>query len=127
MNGERYLLDTNAIIALLQGNLRLVQRLKTAEWVGISIISQLEFLAFTELSESEYQAFNQFLQRVEVVGISSEQPRLIEQIIAVRQRYRLKLPDAVIVATAMQSEATLITADQQLQNLSGLFTIGFSE
>ena len=127
MNGERYLLDTNAIIALLQGNLRLVQRLQTAVWVGISIISQLEFLAFTELSESEYQAFNQFLQRVEVIGLSSEQPRLIEQIIAVRQRYRLKLPDAVIVATAMQSEATLITADQQLQNLSGLFTIDFSE
>lgn len=127
MNGERYLLDTNAIIALLQGNLRLVQRLQTAVWVGISIISQLEFLAFTELSESEYQAFNQFLQRVEVIGLSSEQPRLIEQIIAVRQRYRLKLPDAVIVATAMQAEAALLTGDQQLQNLPNLLTIDFSE
>jgi predicted nucleic acid-binding protein len=127
MNGERYLLDTNAIIALLQGNLRLVQRLQTAVWVGISIISQLEFLAFTELSESEYQAFNQFLQRVEIIGLSSEQPRLIEQIIAVRQQYRLKLPDAVIVATAMQAEAALLTGDQQLQNLPNLLTIDFSE
>ena len=127
MNGERYLLNTNAIIALLQGKLRLVQRLQTASWVGISIISQLEFLAFTALAESAYQAFNQFLQRVEIIGLSSDQPRLIEQIITVRQQYRLKLPDAVIVATAVRAKATLLTADQQLQNLSGLLTIDFSE
>ncbi|MBW4581748.1 MAG: type II toxin-antitoxin system VapC family toxin [Tildeniella nuda ZEHNDER 1965/U140] len=127
MSGERYLLDTNAIIALLQGNQRLIQRLQTAAWIGISIISQLEFLAFTELSESERQAFSQFLQRVEVVGLSSDQTRLIEQIVAVRQQYRVKLPDAVIVATAMQAEATLVTADQQLQHLAGLLAVDCSE
>ena len=84
MSGERYLLDTNAIIALLQGNRRLTQWLQAAEWVGISIISQLEFLSFTALSERELKAFNQFLQRVEIVRLSSEQTQLIEQIIAVR-------------------------------------------
>jgi len=44
MRGERYLLDTNAIIALLQGNQQLIQLLQDAEWIGISIISQIEFL-----------------------------------------------------------------------------------
>ena len=39
MNGRRYLLDTNAIITLLQ-------QLEDAEGVGISVISQLEFLVF---------------------------------------------------------------------------------
>lgn len=95
--------------------------------VGISIISQLEFLAFTALSEREYQAFNQFLQRVETIGLSPVQTQLMEQIIAVRQRDRLKLPDAIIVATAMQADAILVTADQQLQSLPGLSTIGISE
>ncbi len=48
MNGEmnRYLLDTNAVVALLQGHTGLAQHLADAEWVGISIITQLEFLAF---------------------------------------------------------------------------------
>lgn len=36
MSGERYLLDTNAVVALLRGEPILRQRLENAEWVGIS-------------------------------------------------------------------------------------------
>jgi predicted nucleic acid-binding protein len=36
MSGNRYLLDTNAIVTLLQGNSQLVQLLQSANWVGIS-------------------------------------------------------------------------------------------
>jgi predicted nucleic acid-binding protein len=46
MSGNRYLLDTNAIVALLQGNKRIIQLLLNANWIGISIISQIEFLVF---------------------------------------------------------------------------------
>lgn len=69
MNGNRYLLDTNAIIALLQGNQPLIQQLQNAEWIGISIINQLEFLVFIGLTEADRRVFEQFLQRVEVVGL----------------------------------------------------------
>jgi len=41
MSGNRYVLDTNAIIALLQGNIQLVQLLQNASWIGISIRSKL--------------------------------------------------------------------------------------
>ncbi|HEY9607824.1 hypothetical protein [Allocoleopsis sp.] len=53
MRGERYLLDTNAIIALLQGNQQLIELLQDAEWIGISIISQIEFLVFPGLYEDK--------------------------------------------------------------------------
>ncbi len=46
MNGKRFLLDTNAIVSLLEGNTALVECVEEAEWVGISIISKIEFLAF---------------------------------------------------------------------------------
>lgn len=62
MNGNRYLLDTNAIIALLQKDASLIKLLQSADWVGISVISQLEFLAFSGLSEADKQLFQQFLQ-----------------------------------------------------------------
>ncbi len=39
MSGERYLLDTNAIVCLLRGGQALHQRLQRPEWVGISILS----------------------------------------------------------------------------------------
>ena len=68
MSGERLLLDTKAIVALLQGDVRLVQLLHRAEWIGISVISRIEFLVFTGLTESDRQLFEQFLERVERSG-----------------------------------------------------------
>ncbi|WP_228014657.1 hypothetical protein [Fortiea sp. LEGE XX443] len=61
MSGSRYLLDTNAIVTLLQGNLQLLQLLQNADWIGISIVSQIEFLAFSGLSQSDIQVFQQFI------------------------------------------------------------------
>ncbi len=118
MSGERYLLDTNAIVALLQGDIRLVQLLRPAEWIGISVISRIEFLAFSGLSEADRQLFQHFLQRVEVLGLSADDDALVEKIIAVRQQHRLKLPDAVIAAMAMQKNAALVTADREFAKLT---------
>ena len=48
MSGKRrFLLDTNAVVSLLAGNRELAVQLESAEYVGISIISYLEFLAST--------------------------------------------------------------------------------
>jgi predicted nucleic acid-binding protein len=57
MSGERYLLDTNAAVALLRGDKALQQRLQNAEWVGISVLSQIEFLAFPNITQQDRQAF----------------------------------------------------------------------
>ncbi|MBW4422716.1 MAG: type II toxin-antitoxin system VapC family toxin [Myxacorys californica WJT36-NPBG1] len=125
MNGNRYLLDTNAIIALLQGNQQVLQQLQTSEWIGVSIISQLEFLSFSGLTEGDCQVFNQFLERVEVIGLNPDQADLIELVIQLRQKYRLPLPDVIIAATAIQSNANLVTADKQLQMIQKLAVIDF--
>ncbi len=125
MRGERYLLDTNAIIALLQDHNELRQLLQDAGWVGISIISQIEFLVFTGLTEADRQIFIEFLQRIEVVWIEATLPQIIDLTIELRQQYRLRIADAIIVATAIQYEAKLVTADAQLQNIANLETINF--
>ncbi len=46
MNGSRLFLDTNAVIALLRGDSNLLTRCREAEWVGVSIVSELELVAF---------------------------------------------------------------------------------
>ncbi|MGB3236817.1 MAG: type II toxin-antitoxin system VapC family toxin [Geitlerinemataceae cyanobacterium] len=121
----RYVLDTNAIVALLGGNKQLVQRLQNAEWVGISIISQLEFLVFTGLTEADRLLFEQFASRVEVIGLDASQTNLLETTIRMRQQYRLRLPDAIVAATAIVNQATLLSADRQLQSISELTVIAF--
>ena len=118
MSGNRYLLDTNAIVALLQQDYKLIQLLQNAEWIGISVISQLEFLAFSGLSKADIQIFQQFLQRVEVIDLFSQNKLLIDRIIEIRQQYRLKLPDAIIVAKARENSAILVTRDVQLNRLT---------
>ena len=118
MSGNRYVLDTNAIVALLQGNAQLIQLIQNADWIGISVISQIEFLVFSGLTQSDRQLFQQFLQRVWVIDLTAIDTMLIEKIIEVRQQYRLKLPDAVIAAMAIQNSATLVSADQEFTKVT---------
>ena len=124
MSGERCLLDTNAIVSLLRGNQALHQRLRRAEWVGISIPSEIEFLAFPNLSAHDRRIFQQFSDSVDVVGLDRTEPTLIDRVVSLRAKYRLKLPEAIIAATAIERAAILITDDQQLQNLSAVKSSG---
>ncbi|MEH1770263.1 MAG: type II toxin-antitoxin system VapC family toxin [Nostoc sp.] len=125
MSGNRYVLDTNAIVALLQGNSQLIQLLQDADWIGVSVISQIEFLAFSGLSQEDCQLFEQFLQRVEVVNLVASDAVLIKKIIEIRQQYGLKLPDAIIAAMAIQNSASLVTADQEFAKVTILTAINW--
>jgi len=125
MSGNRYVLDTNAIVALLQGNIQLVELLKDADWIGVSVISKIEFLVFPGLTQEDRQIFEQFLQRVEVLGLGAIDAVLIEKIIEIRQQHRLKLPDAVIAAMAIQNSASLVTADREFAKVTILTVINW--
>ncbi|BAY45188.1 hypothetical protein SAMD00079811_27900 [Scytonema sp. HK-05] len=125
MSGNRYVLDTNAIVALLQGNSQLIQLLKNADWIGVSVISQIEFLAFSGLSQDDRQLFQLFLQRVEIIGLVASDAALIEKIIEIRLQYRLKLPDAVIAAMAIQNSASLVSADTEFAKVTMLTVINW--
>ncbi|MCU0287989.1 MAG: PIN domain-containing protein [Acidobacteria bacterium] len=114
MNGKRFILDTNTIISLLKGNLDILRTLEFADWIGISIISNIEFRAFRGISDADIKLFDAFLHRVDVVDLSSRNEDLLENIIKIRKQYKIKLPDAIIISTAISNHSTLITADKQL-------------
>ena len=112
MSGKRrFVLDTNAIVLLLAGNRDLSAQLAEAEYVGISIISCLEFLAFDGLSEDDRACFANFCKRVEIVSLSHDDSKLMKQALELRINHRLKLSDAIIGATALSRNALLITND----------------
>ncbi|NJN10655.1 MAG: type II toxin-antitoxin system VapC family toxin [Richelia sp. RM1_1_1] len=125
MSGKRYLLDTNAVVALLKGSATLVTLLQNADWVGISIISQIEFLAFSGLSKDDRQLFEEFLKRVEVIDLLASNSLLIERIIQIRLQYRVKLPDAIIASTALQAGANLVTADREFTKVTSLIAVNW--
>lgn len=114
MPGKRYLLDTNALIALLQGNRELMALTQSADWLGVSVINVLEFLGFDGLTEQDRLLFQQLVSRVTVVDVAHNNAALMAHINALRQRRTLKLPDAIVMASAVLYEAMLITNDIQL-------------
>jgi len=95
MNGK-FLLDTNAVVALLNGNHKISQILQPATWVGISIITELEFLAFAGLTKEDAALFERFRSRVEVIDLQASDNQLLEQIIDIRKSSGAKMPDAII-------------------------------
>jgi hypothetical protein len=94
--------------------------------VGISILSQIEFLAFPNLSENDGRIFQKFSEAVDVVGLDRTERALIDRIVSLRIQYRLKLPDAIIAATAIERGAILITDDRQLRKISAVKSSGAS-
>lgn len=126
MPGERLLLDTNAVVALLRGSQPVLDLTRRAEWIGISIISELEFLCFRNLTEQDRACFCKFRERVDVLGLDAENAALIEAAVRLRKEYRLRIPDAVIGATAAISRASLVTADRDFERVSEITTFSFA-
>ena len=111
MPGKRYLLDTNALVALLEGQEALVALTKDADWLGVSVINVLEFLGFDSLTEPDRLIFAELLSRITVVDLNHAGTALMAHITALRKTRSLKLPDAIVMASAATNQATLITND----------------
>jgi predicted nucleic acid-binding protein len=104
-----YLLDTNAIIYLLKGITKSFP-VKENDSIILSFITKIELLSYKATIDEE-KKINKFLESYGVVFVDDE---LISITVDIRKNYGLKLPDSIIVATAIKESATLITSDVQI-------------
>lgn len=111
---RRYLLDTNAVIYLLNG--RLVYPLPDGQY-SVSIITEIELLSFPGLSAGEEQKIRDFLLLLDRVRLTDA---VRDETIRLRRKNRLKLPDAIIAASALVHHAILLTNDQVFLSIDGL-------
>jgi hypothetical protein len=123
MSGSRFLLDTNAVVALLAGQGTIGATLNDADWIGISVITKIEFLVFQDLDAHDRELFDDFEKLVEVVGIDSKDSSLIKRTIALRKTYGLKVPDAIVGATALEKCATRITLHEDFRKVQELSVV----
>ena len=120
MSGARLLLDTNAVVALLSGTSAVEEEVFAASFVGVSVIARLEFLAFSGLSQNDKDLFESFCRRAEVIGLTRDDLELQETAVRLRRDFGLKLPDAIIAATALTQKAVLVTADEDFNRVKDL-------
>lgn len=116
MNG-RFLFDTNAIIYYLQGVPEWVSFIDAAAMTGryASVITRMELLGFPGMTEDDEARVRRFLADLVVMPLDDG---IESAAIELRRTARLKLPDAIVVATAIRAGATLITGDQKLAVLT---------
>ncbi|MBQ1832572.1 MAG: type II toxin-antitoxin system VapC family toxin [Treponema sp.] len=115
MNGTDFLADTNALIYLLDGNPCMVPYLQKK--LAFSVISEMELLSFSGITKSEEEKIKSFLSDCKEISLSDE---IKETVIKLRKNYRIKLPDAIIAASALANKIPLITADKGFCQISEL-------
>ena len=107
-----YLIDTNIFISLF--NQELTQPVPNGN-IGYSVITSIEILSFKSLSLEEENLIRSTLKTLIKVSLDAT---IAEKTIQLRRKYSLKIPDAVILASAWECAAVLITNDQQLSKIS---------
>jgi predicted nucleic acid-binding protein len=119
---EHYLIDTNPVIDFFNGKLSAEgKKLIAAIEPAISVITHIELLSNKNIPQQEWQQLQGFIQIAVIYSLESS---IVAQTIALRQNHKLKTPDAIIAATALTHDLTLITRNvADFKNISGLKVI----
>jgi predicted nucleic acid-binding protein len=113
MNGNNILLDTNIVLYLLNGEETLIPLLEEKN-LFLSFITQLELLGNRNIKPNDILKIKQFIAECTVIDITSG---IKEFTISIRQKYSIKLPDSIIMATSLWLNMPLITADHDFKTI----------
>lgn len=116
--GKRYLIDSNVLIEFIAKLLPEPAYTALAKIIdeefNISFISKIEVLGHSLADDN----LREFVKLANVYDINSE---LIDATIELRLKQKIKLPDAIIAATALVYELVLITRNvNDFKNIPGL-------
>ena len=106
MSGDSFLIDTNIIIYLAQEKLKIDDFAKDTDDLYISSITYMEALGFPFQDRDEEDKITQFCDVFKRFYLTEE---IEMQTIAIRKSTKIKLPDAIIAATAIIYNLTLVT------------------
>jgi predicted nucleic acid-binding protein len=106
---ERFLIDTSAIIKYLNGifpapgNSFLDKVLN--EESSISFITEIELQVWNPSNPEDIKIYHSFVEQSNILGIDQD---IIRETIKIRKSKKVKLPDALIAATAIIHDRTLV-------------------
>ena len=116
MNGNKVFVDTNIILYLLGGDSTIAELLNGKQ-IYISFITQLELLSYSKGTKKDLMILQEFIDQCVIIDINDE---IKEMVINLKRKYRLKLPDGIIISTAMYLDLPLISADQEFKKAEAL-------
>lgn len=125
-----YLWDTNTVIYFLQQQFpiaaeKFIDQILLDNDPAISAITEIELLCWKTATPSDIETINQFIQQSTVFEL--EQSVKIKTA-TIRKTHNIKLPDAIIAATALVYDLTLLTRNiKDFNRVEGLKVINVFE
>jgi predicted nucleic acid-binding protein len=114
MSGDSIFLDTNIVLYLLSGD-ETVAEILDGRTIFVSFITELELLGYKGIRPEEQLRIESLLLDATIIDINS----VIKKItIDLRKTNSIKLPDAIVAATAHYLNIPLMTADKDLAKLA---------
>lgn len=106
---EKYIIDTSAVIKYLnevfpESGISFLDKVLNNESV-ISFITEIELQVWDPSDPDDLQVYQSFVSQSIVIGVNQ---KIIEKTIQIRKLTKVKLPDALIAATAIINNFTLI-------------------
>ena len=110
MERKNYLIDTNVAIyyfgLALSAESEKFMDMILGERYSISVINRIELLGFKSLNVNESEALSSFISHSDIFDLEEN---IILETIQIRKKYSIKLPDAIIAATCLVNNFSLIT------------------
>jgi predicted nucleic acid-binding protein len=116
MNGNKVFVDTNIIMYLLGGD-KTIAELLNGKQIYLSFITQLELLGYSKNTKKDLKIIQELIDQCVIIDINDE---IKDMVIDLKRKLLLKLPDSIIIATAIYLDLPLITADQEFKKAEQL-------
>jgi len=123
MSGNKLFLDTNIILYLLNGDETLAELLNNKQ-LYISIITELELLSYKKITLKEERVIAEFITLCKTININNT---VKQETVRIRKTYGTKLPDSIIIATALYLDLPLITSDIAFKKVDELTLIHYEK
>ena len=115
MSGIDFVADTNILLYTLEGHSGIESLLHYS--FAVSVISEIELLGKHEITSEETRIITELLADCSLIELNNP---IKNRAIQLRQKQKIKLPDALIAATAIELQIPLVTADKRLERIEGL-------
>lgn len=111
------ILDSNIIIYLSKSLIDIDRVFKSDEIYAVSVISYMEVLGYDFKTQEEEEFIKKLFSYLNIIYLDD---KIANETIKLKKLYKIKLPDAIICASAIVNNAKLITNDKRLENMEEL-------
>lgn len=115
---EEYLMDSNIVIDFFGNNLLQKPSFVSNLPAIISVVARIEIMGWYNATPAQLNKLQLFTENAFIYQLTET---IIQKTISVRQKHKIKLPDAIVAATALIENKTLVTRNvNDFKNIPGL-------